>query len=47
MVVTGLTDALTFLPEKQVTVRSGSLSYIRPHPELFDTAEVREKLPTL
>jgi hypothetical protein len=45
--MTGLTDALGFLAEKQVTIRSGSLAYIRPHPRLFEAVGVREKLPTL
>jgi hypothetical protein len=45
--MTGLTDALGFLAEKQATVRSGSLAYIRPHLGLFEAAGVREKLQKL
>jgi hypothetical protein len=47
MAMTSLTDALSFWVEKQVTVRSGSLAYIRSHPGLFEMAGVREKLLTL
>jgi hypothetical protein len=42
-VTTGLTDALSFLAEKQVTARSGSLAYIRPHSGSFEVAGVCEK----
>jgi hypothetical protein len=45
--MTGLTDALSFLAEKQVTVRGGSLAYIKPHLGSFETAGVHEKLPIL
>jgi hypothetical protein len=42
-VATGLTDALGFLTEKLGTARSGSLAYIKSHPESFGAAGVREK----
>jgi hypothetical protein len=45
--MTGLTDASSFFVEKQITARSGSLAYIRPHPGSFEVAGVCEKLSTL
>jgi hypothetical protein len=45
--MTGLTDALVFLAEKQATARIGSLTYIRSHPRSFEAAGVREKLPAI
>jgi hypothetical protein len=46
-VATGLTDALGFLTEKLGTARSGSLAYIKSHPESFEVAGVYKKLSTL
>jgi hypothetical protein len=45
MVMTGLTDALGFLAEKNATARSGSLDYIRPHPGSFEIVRIRVKHP--
>jgi hypothetical protein len=45
--MTSLTDAINFLAEKQLTARSGSLAYIRLHPETFEAAGVHEKQLTL
>jgi hypothetical protein len=39
MALTDLTDALSFFAEKEVTDRSGSLAYIRPHPDYLRLLE--------
>jgi hypothetical protein len=43
MVMTGLTDALCFLAEKQASTRSECLAYIRHHLGSFEVAGVRVK----
>jgi hypothetical protein len=38
--MTGLTDALAFLAEKQAMAKSGFLDYIRPHTSSLDGVRV-------